>query len=59
MNKGKKPIGWFDWQVLLSMFLFLVLMFCSHYFDLKILKYFAIIPAIYGVARTWTQALGW
>lgn len=58
MNKGSKnTVGWLDWQVVLAMILFAVLMLCSVYYGLKILKYIAIVPAIYGVVRTFARAM--
>ena len=58
MNKdSKNTVGWFDWQVILAMLLFAVLMLCAVYFGLKILKYIAIVPAIYGVVRTFARAM--
>ena len=58
MNRGSKnTVGWLDWQVALAMILFVVLMLCSVYFGLKILKYIAIVPAIYGVVRTLARAM--
>lgn len=58
MNNGSKnTVGWLDWRVILAMILFTVLMLCSVYFDLKILEYIAIIPAIYGVVRTFARAI--
>ena len=58
MNKGpKKAIGWLDWQVALSLILFVVLMLCSVYYDIKILKFVAIVPALYGIVRTFARAM--
>lgn len=58
MNKGSKnTVGWLDWQVVLAMILFVVLMLCSVYYGFKILKYIAIVPAIYGVVRTFARAM--
>lgn len=58
MNKdSKNTVGWLDWQVVLAMIFFVVLMLCSVYCDLKILKYIAIVSAIYGVVRTFARAM--
>lgn len=57
MNKDpKNAVGWLDWQVALSIILFAVLMLCSVYYGIKILKFIAIVPALYGIVRTFTRA---
>lgn len=56
MNKEpQKPVGWFDWHVIVAMILFALLMICSIYANIKFLKYFAFIPAIYGIIRTFAR----
>ena len=56
MNRGsEKNVGWLDWKVVLSMILFVALMLCSVYSNLNILRYVAIIPALYGVIRTFAH----
>lgn len=58
MNKGpKNAIGWLDWQVVLAMIIFVMLMLYSVYSGLKIFKYIAFVPAIYGVVRTFARAM--
>lgn len=62
MNKGsnkdsKNTVGWLDWKVALAMTLFSVLLLCSFYFDFAILRYIAIISAIYGVVRTFARVV--
>ena len=57
MNKDpRKAVGWLDWQIALSIILFTVLMLCSVYCRIKILKFIAIVPAVYGIVRTFTRA---
>ena len=57
MNKDpRKAVGWLDWQVALSIIVFTVLMLCSVYCGIKILKFIAIVPAVYGIVRTFTRA---
>ena len=56
MNRGsEKNVGWLDWKVVLSMILFVALMLCSVYSKLNILRYVAIITALYGVIRTFAH----
>ena len=58
MNKDpKNAVGWLDWQVALSIILSAVLMLCSVYYGIKILKFIAIVPALYGIVRTFTRAI--
>ena len=54
-KKSKKPVGRQDWQITLALIVFVILSVCSVYCDLKILKYFAIIPAVYAVARSFFE----
>ena len=57
MNKDpKNAFGWLDWQFVLSMILFAALMLSSVYYGIKILKFIAIVPALYGIIRTFTRA---
>lgn len=58
MSKGTNNSGgWLDWQVVLAMILFVVLILCYVYSGSNILKYIAIVPAIYGVVRTFASAM--
>ena len=57
MKAPQNTGGWFDWQVVLSMILFVILILCSAYFEIRVLKYVAIVPAIYGVVRTFAKSM--
>lgn len=47
--------GWFDCHVIVSAGIFVVLMLCSLYFEIKILKYLSFFPAAYAVLRTFMK----
>ena len=52
-----KAIGWNDWKSTIAMFIFAGLMIVSLYTGLEVLKYIAILPAMYGLLRAFSQVL--
>ena len=49
------PIGWRDWHVIVAMILFLFLIICSRYTEMKFLKYVSFVPVTYAVLRCIAQ----
>lgn len=56
-NRKNKTGGWLDWMVVLSIFVFVILMLCSLYLNAKYLKAIAFIPALFAVWRTFSNCL--